>query len=127
MGMLDRVYLQMVTILTTGVEKTLVARPNYDMRSLLGGTDCVINNMVRWCTQDMFLQLDGFEPLPLGASHRGVAIEALRSARIPNVLCGFLLAAHRIIAIVTNRSYRVNALDLMALINLIMSSASLRT
>lgn len=124
--LLDRVYLQMITILTTGVEKTLTARPNYDMRNLLGGTDSVVKSLVRWCTQDMYLQLDGFEPLPLSVQHRSIAVEALKAARIPNVLFGFLMAGHRIISIVTTRSFRPHALDLALVINLILSSASLR-
>jgi len=123
--MLDRVHLQLITILTAGIEKTLISRPNYDMRSLLGGTDNVLNNMIRWCNQDV--HVDGFEPLPLPPVHRTAAVEALRGARVQNVLCGFLLAGQRIISIVSNRQYKVNAQDLQALVNLIMSSASLRT
>mmetsp|Transcript_39057 Transcript_39057/g.107605 ORF Transcript_39057/g.107605 Transcript_39057/m.107605 type:complete len:620 (+) Transcript_39057:230-2089(+) len=123
--MLDRVHCQIITILTTGIERTLASRPNYDMRSLLGGTDCVVNNMIRWGSQD--LQVDGFEPLPLPPAHRNSAVEALRAARVPNVLCAFLLAGHRFLAIVTNRQYKVHAVDLQTLVNLIMSSASLRT
>lgn len=125
--LLDRVYLQVITILTKGVEMTLQERPNYDMRSLLGGTDNVVNNIVRWCTQDIHMAVDGFEPLPLSPAFRTVATEALRGARINNVLLGFLMAGHRIISIVTNRQYKLSALDLSLLINLIMSSSSLRT
>jgi len=125
--LLERVHHQVVTILTTGIEKTLETRPNYDMRNLLGGTESVVNNMVRWCTQDMHLQLDGYEVLPLSPTFRNIAVEALRYARIPNVLVGFMMAAHRILAVVTNRQYRLHALDLVGLVNLIMSSASLRT
>lgn len=125
--LLERVYLQVITILTSSLEKTLQAHPNYDARNLLAGTDSVVNSMVRWCTQDMYLQLDGFEALPLAPAFRSIAIEALRSARIPNVLVGFLMAGHRVLAIVTNRQYRLHALDLLAIINLIMASSSLRT
>jgi hypothetical protein len=125
--LLDRVYQQVITILTNSLERTLQAHPNYDARNLLAGTDPVVNSMVRWCTQDMYLQLDGFEALPLAPTFRTIAVEALRSARIPNVLVGFLMAGHRVLAVVTNRQYRLHALDLLAIINLIMSSASLRT
>eukprot|EP00927_Polykrikos_kofoidii_P015732 TRINITY_DN17027_c0_g4_i1.p1 TRINITY_DN17027_c0_g4~~TRINITY_DN17027_c0_g4_i1.p1 ORF type:complete len:772 (-),score=137.59 TRINITY_DN17027_c0_g4_i1:56-2311(-) len=123
--MLERVHLQIITILTAGIERTLENRPNYDMRSLLGGTDCVVNNMVRWCTQD--IMVDGFEPLPLAPAHRSSALDALKAVRLQNILCAFLLAGHRILSIIANRQFKVNALDLNALINLIMSSASLRT
>jgi len=125
--LLERVHAQIICILTGGIEKTLQSRPNYDLRNLLGGTDCVVNSMIRWCTQDMYLQLDGYEPLPLSPAFRGIAVEALRSARIPNVLCGFLMAGHRILSIVINRSFKVHAVDLSMVINMIMSSASLRT
>lgn len=123
--MLDRVHSQVITILTAGIEKTLTTRPNYDMRSLLGGTDNVVNSMIRWCTHD--LQVDGLEVLPLAPDHRKAAVEALRSARVNNILCAFLMAGHRLIALVANRQYKVHAPDLQAVVNLIMSSASLRT
>eukprot|EP00929_Paragymnodinium_shiwhaense_P002730 TRINITY_DN10301_c0_g1_i2.p1 TRINITY_DN10301_c0_g1~~TRINITY_DN10301_c0_g1_i2.p1 ORF type:complete len:341 (+),score=66.35 TRINITY_DN10301_c0_g1_i2:1648-2670(+) len=123
--MLDRVHKQIITILTAGIERTLQSRPNYDMRSLLGGTDITVNNMIRWCTQD--LRVDGFEPLPLPPVHRQAAVDALKNARVDNVLCAFLLAGHRLLACVANRQYKVNAVDLHCVVNLIMSSASLRT
>merc|ERR1711920_1219886 len=123
----DRTHMQIITILTAGVERTLRSHPNYDVRNLLGGTDAVVNNMVRLCTQDMYLQLEGFEPLPLSPAFRNVAIEALRAIKIPNLLCGFLMASHRILAMVTNKQYKMHALDLSMVVNIVMSSASLRT
>merc|ERR1712232_464156 len=81
--------------------------------------------MVRWCTQG--LRVDGFEPLPLPPVHRTAAVDALKAARVQNVLCGFLLAGHRLLSIVANRQYRVSAIDLHAIVNLIMSNRSLRT
>ncbi|CAE7946470.1 Vacuolar fusion protein MON1-like A [Symbiodinium microadriaticum] len=125
--LLERVHMQIITILTAGIERTLVSRPNYDMRGLLGGTEQVVNSMIRWCVQDMFLQCEGFEALPLAPSVRNAATEALKSARLPNVLFAFLMAGHRVLSAVSNRQYRLNALDLGMVINIIMSSASLRT
>lgn len=125
--MLDRVHMQIFTILTGQIAKTLKTNPGYDVRNLLGGTDSVVNNMVRWCSQDMYLQLEGFEPLPLAPAFRCAAVDALRDVRISNILCGFLMASHRILAMVTNKQYRVHALDLSMIVNIVMSSASLRT
>ncbi|CAE7556873.1 MON1 [Symbiodinium natans] len=127
MCLLERVHMQIITILTAGIERTLVSRPNYDMRGLLGGTEHVVNSMIRWCVQDMFLQCEGFEALPLAPALRNMATEALKSARLPNVLFAFLMAGHRVLSAVSNRQYRLNALDLGMVINIIMSSASLRT
>jgi len=123
--LLERVHAQIIALLTTGVEQTLKRHPNYDMRNLLGGTDCVVNSMIRWCTQDLFLQQEGFEPLPLPSNVRNTAVEALKSARVPNVLCAFLMAGHRLLAVVHNRQYKLHALDLGMIINIIMSFASL--
>jgi len=71
--------------------------------------------------------VDGFEPLPLAPASRSAAVEALRSAKVPNVLCGFLMASHRILAVVTNRQFKLHAVDLSMVVNMIMSSASLRS
>lgn len=124
--LLERVHMQIMTILTAGIEKTLLSRPGYDMRGLLGGTEPVVNNMIRWCSQDMFLHFEGFEPLPLAPAARSTAVEALKAARLPNVLFAFVLAGHRVLAAVTNRQFRMDALDLGMVVNLIMSSTSLR-
>merc|ERR1712190_112436 len=75
----------------------------------------------------MYLHLEGFEPLPFSPAFRNVAVEALRSARIPNMLCGFLMAGHRILAMVTAKQYRIHAVDLSMVVNIVMSNASLRT
>eukprot|EP00413_Alexandrium_margalefii_P024788 CAMPEP_0204555812 /NCGR_PEP_ID=MMETSP0661-20131031/29119_1 /ASSEMBLY_ACC=CAM_ASM_000606 /TAXON_ID=109239 /ORGANISM="Alexandrium margalefi, Strain AMGDE01CS-322" /LENGTH=277 /DNA_ID=CAMNT_0051562911 /DNA_START=15 /DNA_END=844 /DNA_ORIENTATION=- len=83
--------------------------------------------MIRWCTQDIYLQMDGYEPLPLPPAVRSTAVEALKAARMNNILCGFLMAGHRLLAIVTNRQYKVHATDLTMIVNMVMSSASLRT
>jgi len=64
--------------------------------------------------------------LPLAPSARAAATEALKAARVPNVLCAFLMAGHRILTAVSNRQYRPDALDLGMVVNLIMSSSSLR-
>jgi hypothetical protein len=75
----------------------------------------------------MFLQVDGFEPLPLAPSMRSVAVDSIRRANINTVLMGLILAEHRVAAVVTNRQYKLNSLDLTVVINLILSTASLRT
>lgn len=93
----------------------------------MDGTDAVVNSLVRWCTQDIYLQIEGVEPLPLSPAARTAAIEALRAARVPNVLCGWLMAGHRLIAMVNNKQFKPHALDVSMVINFIMSSASLRT
>ncbi|CAJ1419762.1 unnamed protein product, partial [Effrenium voratum] len=126
-SLLEHVHQQIITILTAGIEKTLLNRPNYDMRGLLGGTEHVVNNMIRWCVQDMTLQCEGFEPLVVAPATRAAALEALKNARLPNVLFAFLMAGHRILAAVSNRQYRLSASDLGMVVNIIMSSASLRT
>jgi len=125
--LLDRVHAQIISILTAGIERTLQTRPNYDLRNLLGGTDCVVNSIIRWCSQDIYLQMDGYEPLPLPPAIRATAVEALKAARMNNILCGFLMAGHRLLAIVTNRQFRIHPTDLSMILNMVMSSASLRT
>eukprot|EP00392_Amoebophrya_sp_AT5.2_P000105 g105.t1 len=126
--LLSRVYRQFVTIVTSGVEKTLMERPNLDIRNLLAGTQHVIGNLVRWSFNDMLLQVEGIEPLPLDPAHRNVCTEALRSTRIKNLLLACIIAGHRVVSLVTNRqtkaTYQVG--DLVCVINYILSSNSLR-
>lgn len=125
--LLDRVHLQIITLLTAGIERTLQSRPSYDMRKIMDGTDAVVNSLIRWCTQDFYLQVEGLEALPLPPAARSSAVEALRATRLPNVLCAWLMAEHRIIALVCNKQYKASGLDLSMIVNIIMSSASLQS
>jgi len=42
------------------------------------------------------------------------------------VLCSWLMAEHRIVTLVSNKQYRVNSSDLSLIVNIVMSSTSLR-
>lgn len=73
------------------------------------------------------LLFDGFEPLPLPPQVRNIATEALRNVRIPNLIFGAIIADQRVVAMVTNRNYSLNATDFSLVLNLILSSASQRS
>ncbi|CAD7925933.1 unnamed protein product [Amoebophrya sp. A120] len=132
--LLSRVYLQFVTIVTSTVERQLMQRPNLDIRNLLSGTQHVIGNLVRWGFNDMLLQVEGIEPLPLDPANRNVVTEALRGVRkIPNLLLACVIAGHRVVSLVTNRQTKQSASgsssikrDLVCVINYILSSNSLK-
>eukprot|EP00922_Rhytidocystis_sp_ex-Travisia-forbesii_P004830 GHVS01007075.1.p1 GENE.GHVS01007075.1~~GHVS01007075.1.p1 ORF type:complete len:790 (+),score=186.16 GHVS01007075.1:124-2493(+) len=125
-ALLDRTHLQVMCVLTRGIEKTLLARPGYDVRHLLGGTDSVVCNFISWYSQDMLALVDGFEPLPLNSTMRHLTSNLLRDVKASNVLAVLLVAGHRIVSMVESKLVSLQPADIVALINLVLSSASLR-
>jgi len=131
--LLDRIHQQLICILTRGIDKTLKARPSYDVRALLGGTDAVLNNLIEWSGRDMFALVDSFEPLPLAPPMRVIATNALKDFRAvgsgvnpqPHVLAAILLAHHRVVTMAVSRVIKnqLHPTDLVILINLVRSSA----
>lgn len=126
---LQRVYRQFLSILTSSIETRLEQRPNYNLKKDLGTSDHVcISNMIRWTFQDMLLFGEGIEPLPLSPAQRNQCVELIRNTKIKDLILGFIMVKHRVVAIVRNKNFKEYGLhgDVVCLINYIMSSESLR-
>ncbi|KAF4686924.1 Golgi transport complex subunit 3 [Perkinsus olseni] len=61
-SMLNAVYRQLITVLTSRVETMLLERPSYDVRALLGGTESVLANIIRWSERDVITLCEAMVP-----------------------------------------------------------------
>ncbi|KAF4677965.1 Golgi transport complex subunit 3 [Perkinsus chesapeaki] len=134
-SMLNAVYRQLITVLTSQVERMLLQRPSYDARALLGGTESVLENIIRWSERDLITHCDDlscFEPLPLSRATRDKLTDtllALKPAGLlsPHCFSAMILGGHRVAAMVSGPSRLLKPCDMPTFINLTIASGSLRS
>jgi vacuolar fusion protein MON1 len=128
--LLKAVYSQLLFVLTEGVNRTLEDRPNFDVRSLLGGTKPLFSNLISWMNNSMIrcVRDCAVEVLPLGSGARAAITRSLQQSIPPCAQWVGILAGHHLVAVAgPPESARVlSASDLILLTNLVVSSASLR-
>jgi hypothetical protein len=129
--LLAAVHAQLLFVLTGGINVTLLSRPSFDVRTLLGGTKPLLGNLISWMNRDMLLAISdsAVEPLPLPVSVRSEVIKHLQDDCPGCSMLTLLLSGHRLIATGAGPEYHqlVSASDLILLINLVISSASMRS
>jgi len=127
--LLRSVHAQLIFVLTNGVNHTLEQRPNFDVRSLLGGTKPIIGNLVSWMNNSMFSCIQGVavETLPLPFTSRS-ALSRITQTGIPDCcLFSVLLCGHRVVCTASSQfesSGIISASDLVLLINVVCSSSN---
>lgn len=129
--MLKSVHSQLIFVLTNGVNHTLEQRPNFDVRSLLGGTRPLIGNLISWMHNQMFLCTQGVavETLPLPFATRSSLSRIVQTDIPACCLYSVLLCGHRVVCTGSNHwesgaSNIVSASDLVLLINVVCSSSN---
>ena len=127
--LLRSVHAQLIFVLTNGVNHTLEQRPNFDVRSLLGGTKPIIGNLVSWMNNQMFSCIQGVavETLPLPFTSRS-ALSRIVQTGIPDCcLYSVLLCGHRVVCTASSQfegPHVISASDLVLLINVVCSSSN---
>ena len=129
--LLKAVHAQVIFILTGSINTTLTERANFDVRSLLGGTKPLMVNLISWMHRDMLLAIEdsAVEALPLPYPTR-LALTTVLQVHTPDCCAlALLLSGHRVIATAAPRTAYplVSACDMILLINLVVSSTSLRS
>eukprot|EP01067_Filipodium_phascolosomae_P002958 Filipodium_phascolosomae@DN2527_c0_g1_i3.p1 len=119
-------YAQLISILTKGIDRTLEARPGYDVRQLLGGSDSQLSSICRWTYGDVWSLLDGYETLPLDLTLRHNLMAMLDRKADPCIIGGLMMAEHRVVAVLNSKFLRMKSADVIVVVNLLYSNASLR-
>jgi hypothetical protein len=129
--LLSAIHSQLLFVLTSGVNMTLRSRPNFDVRSLLGGTKPMMGNLISWMNRDMLLSIEdcAVEPLPLPLETRTSIMKILQQNSPECCLLNMLLVGHRVVATAAGSDSQalVSASDVVLMINLVISSASMRS
>ena len=129
--MLSALHAQLIFILTGGVNRTLLQHTNFDVRTLLGGTRPVMDNLISWMHHDMLLSIQdsAVEALPLPFTVRSTTSSLLQEAVPACALASYLFFGHRLIGVGAHASSKnlITACDLVLLVNLVISSPSTRS
>lgn len=126
MRQLDAMHLQILSILTAGVNKTLERNNTYDVRILLDGTEKYLDSIVKTMNRNFATLVGGVHCLPLSSNIRNLVNGVLQAAS-KNLLYGILLADDQLVMHVRPRKHILHPLDLLLVTNFVHSSPSLRT
>ena len=126
---LEYLHSQILFILTSKGLDVLKRNPNYDLRSLLGGTENVMAGLCRTATSDATMLLEAVQQLRIPAASRAAAAQILRATGLPDMLYGMLVAGSRLVTLVQpkNKAHACPPRDLLLLINFVNNLPSLRT
>ena len=125
---LEYVHGQLMFILTAGVNQFLEAQPNYDLRSLLHGSEGLLVELIDQMSVDPAFLLGGIDCLEIAPNGReALSFAALKKQRSPGLLYAVLFAGQRLISRARAKSAKpLEPFDLLLLRNFVMNSPSLR-
>lgn len=126
---LNMMYLQIVSILTGGFEKIFKTKNNFDLRSLLGGTDKFLDQLMYTMDQDLAALYDGVRVLRMSNSARtniGNVIVNTIQERNANILYAIVLAKDQLVTLCRPRKHLFHPADLQLIVNFILASESLK-
>ncbi|KAL3136443.1 hypothetical protein ABBQ38_005698 [Trebouxia sp. C0009 RCD-2024] len=128
LGQLGLVHGQILSILTSSVEKMFAKNPSYDVRKLLGATNHVLTSLVASFDREPSALLTSLVPLPLRSNLRHYALLSLQAAvKSAGALFGVLLTQTAIVAVAhQSRAHVMHQHDLLLLANLVRSNESFR-
>ncbi|KAL0025489.1 hypothetical protein WJX77_005361 [Trebouxia sp. C0004] len=124
---LGLVHAQILSILSSSVDKMFARNPSYDARKLLGATSHVLTALVASFDYDPSAMLMCLVPLPLKSNLRHCALVYLQSAvKSAGALFGVLLTQKAIVAVAQSRAHVLHPHDLLLLANLVRSNESFK-
>ncbi|KAL0050904.1 hypothetical protein WJX82_009701 [Trebouxia sp. C0006] len=124
---LGLVHAQILSILSSSVDKMFARNPSYDARKLLGATNHVLTALVASFHHDPSAMLTCLVPLALKSNLRHCALVYLQSAvKSAGALFGVLLTQKAIVAVAQSRAHVLHPHDLLLLANLVRSNESFK-
>eukprot|EP00898_Chlorokybus_atmophyticus_P005629 jgi/Chlat1/6067/Chrsp4S06346 len=124
--LLELIHGQLISILTSGVERVFERSSGFDMRSLLGGTEPVLSALVRACGSDPAVLLHAFACLPLPHGVRRAIGILMQRLALPGLMFGVLLAGSSVVTLLRPKKQSLQPSDIILLTNFICASESFR-
>ncbi|PRP83404.1 hypothetical protein PROFUN_09432 [Planoprotostelium fungivorum] len=123
---LNYIYSQIISILTAGVNQIFSRKPNFDLRSLLGGADRFIDSLNTLMDHDFSFLLNSIHCLKLPPQTRASIAQVLQQAQHTDLLYSIMIAGHQLINLVRPKKYVLQPADLHLVINFVHASTALR-
>lgn len=127
LSQLEYVHRAIMSTLTAGINQALEARPGYDVRGLLGGTENLLNDLIADSGRSPAFLLDAVSSLRLAKPLRLKVGAVLRKARTKNTLYALLLSGTQVVQLAQNEKCALKTSDILLLINTFTNSESTRT
>lgn len=124
---LNYMYSQILSILTGGVLKIFEKRAQFDLRSLLGGSERFLDRLMSWMDHDYSLTLNSIHCLRLNVQHRNLIGSILHSCRTSNLLYAILIARHQLVNLLRPRKHLLHPSDLHLVLNFVNTCTAFRT
>ncbi|KAI8838614.1 vacuolar fusion protein MON1 [Chytridium lagenaria] len=125
---LDHLYSQILFILTsTQLNRIFTQRTNYDLRSLLTGTDMFFDEMCRSHLKSMSFNLKSFQCLRVSAKVRQSVSAALVTGTPKNLLYALLIAKDKVVGLARQKRHQLHSLDVLLLINMVNTSTTFKS
>lgn len=120
---------QIISVLGSGAHSVLEARPNYDLRSSMSGTELLLNDIINEADRSPAQLFEALQVMRLPGATRSRVQTALKkaSAKSKSLLYSLLIAGGRLVNIVKPKDRVLHASDLHILINFVTNSQSLRS
>lgn len=119
---------QIISVLGGGAHAVLEARPNYDLRSSMAGTELLLNDIINEADRSPAQLFEALQVMRISSATRSRVHSALkRGSRSKSLLYSLLIAGGRLVNIVKPKERVLHASDLHILINFVTNSQSLRS
>jgi First Longin domain of FUZ, MON1 and HPS1/Second Longin domain of FUZ, MON1 and HPS1 len=124
---LNYLHLQILSLLTRGVEQIFERRAAFDLRNLLGGADRFLDSLCSMMDHDPSLYLNAIHCLRLPHSKRDAIARAMQAAGAEDLLYAICLAKDKLVSLIRPKRYILQPADLHLLLNFINASAVFRS
>ena len=123
---LENLHIKVISTLTNNITTTLLNRPNYDARNLMGGTHSALDTLIRTSAMNSYV-LEGFMPVKLPYETRNEVHIAFKNHTHEDILYAFLMTPNFIIYRYCRKGVTLHYSDVSLLSNLLASYNSLRS
>ncbi|CAN6667824.1 vacuolar fusion protein Mon1p [Trichomonascus vanleenenianus] len=125
---LDVLYAQILSTLTKSqISRAFKARPNFDLRQLLGGTEVFLKALTREMSRGSpSIMLGALECLRLKKRVRDKINNILLDSRIPSLLYGLIVADGRLVSVIRPRRHSLHPPDLYLVFSMLFNTNSFR-
>jgi len=119
-------YSQIISILTSGINKIFTQRAQYDIRNLLVGTEKFLDSLMSWMDHDLSVVMNATHCLRLDSQTRNLIGSIMHSTKTPNLLYSILIARHQLVNLVRPRKRALHPADLHLIVNFVNTCTAFR-
>lgn len=126
-NIIDHLNMQIISLITNMMNKMLSNRPNFDPRTMMGGTVNPLSISIKNAIKSPGVFLHSFMSHPLSSSTRAQVNTILKEHNHPDNIFSMLLSPFGLFSMVKQKKKEIYPNDILLLMNLIHSSQALRT